>query len=52
MKRYETRERVQEFLNSFLTKFDIWGIIFIDREKNNEALAALGITPLQRVKNH
>ncbi|MCQ2171172.1 MAG: hypothetical protein MJZ17_00225 [Bacteroidales bacterium] len=48
MKKIETREHVQAFLNSFLPKFDIWGIFFIDRKKNDEAIAALGITPAQR----
>ena len=48
MKKIETREHVQEFLNTFLPKFDIWGIFFIDRKKNDEAMAALGITPAQR----
>ena len=48
MKKIETREHVEAFLNSFLPKFDIWGIFFIDRKKNDEAIAALGITPAQR----
>lgn len=48
MKLVSSREQVQSFLNSFLPKFDIWGIFFIDRKKNDEALAALGITPIQR----
>lgn len=48
MKKVVAREQVQEFLNSFLPKFDIWGIFFIDRAKNEEAMAALGITPAQR----
>ena len=48
MKKIETKEIVQAFLNSFLPKFDVWGIFFIDRKKNDEAMAALGITPAQR----
>lgn len=48
MKNIETCEHVQAFLYSFLPKFDIWGIFFIDRKKNDEAIAALGITPAQR----
>lgn len=48
MKEIRSREQVLAFLNTFLPKFDIWGIIFIDRNKNDEAMAALGITPVQR----
>jgi len=48
MKTIKTREQVEKFLNSFLPKFDIWGIFFINREKNEEAMAALGITSVQR----
>lgn len=48
MKSIETKEHVQAFLDSFLPKFDIWGIFFIDRKKNDEAMAALGITSAQR----
>ena len=48
MKKVETQEHVQAFLNLFLPKFDIWGIFFINRKKNDEAIAALGITPAQR----
>jgi len=48
MKKFATREQVQNFLNSFIPKFDIWGIFFIDRNKNDEAMNALGITPALR----
>lgn len=48
MKTIETRGRIEEFVNSFLLKIDIWGIIFIDRKKNDAALLDLGITSAQR----
>lgn len=48
MKKLVARDDVQAFLNMFIPKFDVWGIFFIDRKKNDEALAALGITALQR----
>lgn len=48
MKKIETKEQVEKFLNSFLPKFEIWGIFFIDRDKNEDAMKALGITSIQR----
>lgn len=38
MKTVESRAQVQAFLNTFIPKFDIWGIFFIDRQKNDEAM--------------
>lgn len=43
-----TRQEVEEFLHQFIPKLDIWGIIFLNRQKNQEALIALGITELTR----
>ena len=40
----KTEDEVQRFLNQFFPKFDIWGILYINREKNLEALKMLGIT--------
>lgn len=40
----KNKEEVEAFLRQFLPKMDIWGIILIDRKKNMEAMAALGIT--------
>lgn len=40
----KNKKEVETFLRQFLPKMDIWGIIFIDRKKNQEAMAALGIT--------
>ena len=39
---------VEAFLHEFKPKFNIWGIIFLHRDKNEEALRALGITPVAR----
>ena len=44
MKILASRNEVQNFISRFLPKFEIWGVIFLDREKNNEALKALGIS--------
>lgn len=43
-----TREEVERFLSQFFPKMDIWGIFFLDRCKNQDALAALGIAPKER----
>lgn len=48
MNEIRKREEVERFLKQFLPKLDIWGIIFIDRDKNNDALKAMGITPKAR----
>ena len=44
----KTKQEVETFLNQFGIKFDVWGIFYLDREKNEEALKALGITPKAR----
>ena len=44
----KTKQEVEQFLNQFNIKFDIWGIFYLDRDKNEEALKALGITPKAR----
>lgn len=50
-----TREEVQKFLNEFNIKAQVFGIYFRnDRQKNQETLLLLDISPLQRemiVKN-
>ena len=43
-----TEREVEEFLQQFRPKFNVWGIIFLNREKNLEALKTLGITPVAR----
>lgn len=48
MKKVCTEAEVKEFVNRFLPKFDVFGVIYINREKNEEALAALGITRSMR----
>lgn len=45
----KTREDVQLFLDRFFPKLEIWGIFFLNREKNLEALKMLGITPTDRM---
>lgn len=44
----KTKQEVEQFLSQFNIKFDIWGIFYLDRDKNVEALKALGITPKAR----
>lgn len=44
----KTEQEVETFLKEFKPKFSIWGIIFLSRQKNEEALRALGITPIAR----
>lgn len=44
----KTKQEVEQFLGQFGIKFDIWGIIYLDRDKNEEALKALGIIPKAR----
>ena len=43
-----TEAEVEKFLREFKPKFSVWGIIFLNRKKNEEALKALGITPVAR----
>lgn len=40
----KTRDDVQRFLDQFFPKLEIWGIFFLEREKNLDALKELGIT--------
>lgn len=44
----KSKQEVERFLSLFGIKFDIWGIFYLDRDKNEEALKALGITPKAR----
>jgi len=48
MKNVKTKEEVELFLKQFFPKLDVWGIIFIGREKNDLALKAMGISPSAR----
>lgn len=41
---------VEKFLKQFFAKLDIWGIFFLNREKNQNALSSLGIVPQAREK--
>ncbi len=42
--------KVETFLTDFKTKAKIWGVLFLDRPKNSQALADLEITPNRREK--
>lgn len=44
----KNEQEVEAFLRQFKPKFKVWGVIFIDRDKNNDALKLLGITPKAR----
>lgn len=44
MRIIKERHEVEAFLRQFKPKMEIWGIIFVDRKKNLEAMSALGIT--------
>lgn len=44
----KTEQEVEQFLCRFGIKFEIWGIFYLNRDKNEEALKALGITPQAR----
>ena len=44
IKTIKTTVEVERFLSVFMPKFEIWGIFFLNREKNIEALKELGIT--------
>ena len=42
------KAEVERFLRQFVPKMEIFGIMFLDREKNTDALKMLGITPSTR----
>ena len=42
------KKDVEQFLNQFLPKMKVFGIIFLDRDKNEEGLKMLGIVPSAR----
>ncbi len=46
-----TKNQVQQFLKDFKQKLDVFSIIYLDRDKNRNALLELGITELQRLEN-
>ena len=39
----KSQQEVEAFLRQFIPKLDIWGIFFINRDKNRDALKSLGI---------
>lgn len=46
----KSKDEVEKFLKHFFAKLDIWGIYFLNREKNQNALSTLGIVPQAREK--
>lgn len=46
----KSQQEVESFLLQFMPKLDVWGIFFINRDKNIEALKSLGITDSYRVQ--
>lgn len=44
----KTQQEVEAFLRQFMPKFDIWGIVFLNREKNLDTLFRLGLTEAAR----
>lgn len=45
-----TRSEVEQFLNQFKVKLDIWGIFFLDnREKNKQTMAQMNFRHLDRL---
>ncbi len=45
-----TEDEVRQFLSQFQTKLTIFNIVFVDREKNRNALMELGITSNMRLE--
>lgn len=43
-----SRTEVETFLRQFMPKLDVFGIIVLNREKNQEALRLLGLTEMAR----
>ncbi len=43
-----SEEEVQFFLEGFRAKLEVWGILFLNRVKNLQALADLEIRPVER----
>lgn len=44
-----TRAEVEQFLQQFKVKVDVFGVFFLNRDKNLNALNELGITPIERL---
>lgn len=47
-RKVNTKDEVEAFLRRFFPKMEVFGVIFTNRGKNNEALKMLGITPSVR----
>lgn len=46
----KTRQEVEAFLNQFMPKLSVFGILYVFRDKNQNALTELGITPAGRTE--
>lgn len=46
----KTRAEVEAFLNQFMPKLSVFGILYMFRDKNQNALRELGITPDRRTE--
>lgn len=46
----QTRQEVDRFLKTFFPKMQVFGIFFVDRDKNAEAMKMLGISAAARIK--
>lgn len=46
----KTRQEVEVFLNQFMPKLSVFGILYVFRDKNQNALTELGITPAGRTE--
>jgi len=44
----KNKQDVEAFLQQFMPKFSVWGILFLDREKNKETLRQLDMAPIAR----
>jgi len=44
------KQSVNQFLKELKTKMSIWGVLFIDRDKNSKTLATLEMIPIEREK--
>lgn len=46
-----TKQEVEQFLNQFKVKLDIWGVFFMDeREKNKQTMIQMNFRQLDRLK--
>ena len=46
----KAREEVENFISTFIAKADVFGIILVNRDKNNEAFKMLGLTQMSGLR--